>query len=408
MKISEIKISRRYRKDLGDIAALAQNIQEIGLLHPIVVTPAGELIAGRRRLEAVKSLGWDEAPVNVVDLDQIVMGEFAENTVRKDFLPSELVTIKRAIEPDIQEAAKERMLSGRPSADSAQGEARDKVAQFLNVGRSKLTEAEDVIKAAEAKPKEYNDLVEKMDKTGNVHAAHKELKKRMKREEQKKLAEQFETGTPIDDRWKLIHNDFQDVRLEAESVDVIITDPPYPHEYIPLFESLSAFSFRALKPGGSLLIMIGQSYLPEIISTLAKHLNFHWVIAYLTVGGQSPQIWQRKINTFWKPVLWFVKGEYQNEWVGDVCRSDGIDKRFHEWGQSESGMADIITRFTKPGDLILDPFCGGGTTGAVALKLKRRFIGVDKDSIETAKGRILRELSDGKIYLDVDDNSPFD
>ena len=76
MKISEIKISKRHRQDLGDIATLAKSIQETGLLHPVVVTPAGELIAGRRRLEALKSLGWEDTPVNVVDLDEIVEGEF--------------------------------------------------------------------------------------------------------------------------------------------------------------------------------------------------------------------------------------------------------------------------------------------------------------------------------------------
>ena len=398
MKISEIKIGKRYRQDLGDIASLAKSIQEIGLLHPIVVTPSGELIAGRRRLEAVKSLGWEEAPVNVVDLKEILKGEFAENILRKDFTPSEMVAIKRAIEPSIREAAKARMLTGKPSAQCAEGkgETREIISECLGISHRKLKEAEAVVIATEAKPQEFSDLVEKMDRSGNVHAAHKELKKRMKREEQKKLAEQFEAETPPDNRWKLIHNDFRAVQLEAESVDSIITDPPYPHEYIPLYESLSLLSHLVLKPGGSLLVMVGQSYLPEIISALAKHLEFHWVIAYLTPGGQAAQIWQRRINTFWKPILWFVKNEYRDDWIGDVCRSDGNDKRFHAWGQSEGGMAEIIERFTKPGELILDPFFGGGTTGMVALKLKRRFIGIDCDgeAIKISRGRILKVLSD--------------
>lgn len=40
-------------------------------------------------------------------------------------------------------------------------------------------------------------------------------------------------------------------------------------------------------------------------------------------------------------------------------------------------MADIIERFTNPGDLILDPFLGGGTTGAAAVSMGRKFIGTD-------------------------------
>jgi ParB-like chromosome segregation protein Spo0J len=78
--ISGIRIGRRHRRDLGDIAALASNIAEVGLLHPLVVTPDGTLIAGERRLRAVQRLGWTEVPVTIVDLDDIVRGELARKT----------------------------------------------------------------------------------------------------------------------------------------------------------------------------------------------------------------------------------------------------------------------------------------------------------------------------------------
>ncbi len=70
MKIAEIKIGKRHRKDLGDLQSLADSIQEIGLLHPIVVTEDGELIAGERRLEACKLLGWEEIPVSIIKLEE--------------------------------------------------------------------------------------------------------------------------------------------------------------------------------------------------------------------------------------------------------------------------------------------------------------------------------------------------
>jgi len=54
--INSIKIGKRFRKDLGDIDALARSINEVGLLHPIVITPDGELLAGQGRLEACKKL----------------------------------------------------------------------------------------------------------------------------------------------------------------------------------------------------------------------------------------------------------------------------------------------------------------------------------------------------------------
>lgn len=80
-------------------------------------------------------------------------------------------------------------------------------------------------------------------------------------------------------------------------------------------------------------------------------------------------------------MLRFTNGEYRGKWIGDVAQSrpNEIDKRFHHWGQSESGMADLIGRCSNPGDIVLDPFVGGGTTGVVALDLGRRFVGCDTD-----------------------------
>jgi len=179
------------------------------------------------------------------------------------------------------------------------------------------------------------------------------------------------------------------------SVDFVITDPPYPHEYIPLYYDLSVVSYRVLKPGGSLIVMCGQSYLPEVIRNLGAGLNYHWCMAYITPGGQSPQLFHKNVNTFWKPVLWFTKGDYSGDYIGDVLKSppNDNDKRFHEWGQSLGGMKDIVERFTNPGDVILDPFLGGGTTGVAAVTMGRRFIGVDieQDNITVSEKRIMEE-----------------
>lgn len=165
--------------------------------------------------------------------------------------------------------------------------------------------------------------------------------------------------------------------IESESVDFVITDPPYPREYIPLYGDLSRLAERVLKPNGSLIVMCGQSYLPDVINQLSKSMTYHWCMAYMT-PGETPRLWQKKTNTFWKPLLWFVKGEYSGEWIGtDVMKSPENDKRFHEWGQSLGGMREIIERFTNPRDVILDPFLGGGTTGAAAVSMSRKFIGVD-------------------------------
>lgn len=192
--------------------------------------------------------------------------------------------------------------------------------------------------------------------------------------------------------YAILCGDFREAEIEPASIDVILTDPPYPYEFIHLYAALAERAAIWLKDDGVLLCMAGQSYLPEILSSMGAYLKYNWMLAYLTPGGQSPQIWDRQVNTFWKPVLCFVKGKYARNWLGDVVKSavNDNDKRFHEWGQSESGMANLIERFTYPGDIVLDPMMGAGTTGVAAVRHLRRFIGIDldPDTVAVATGRL--------------------
>ena len=151
MDIADIRIGKRHRRDLGDIAALAENIRAVGLLHPIVVQPDGKLIAGARRLAAGKKLGWTEIAVTVVNLDDVIRGELAENTARKDFTPSELVAITEAAEKRERKQAKERQTLGKVSPRSEKGKTRDKldkVAKPLGMSGKTLEKARAVVNAA--------------------------------------------------------------------------------------------------------------------------------------------------------------------------------------------------------------------------------------------------------------------
>ena len=95
--ISKIIVKKRIRQDKGDLSQLKESIQRMGLLNPIVVDENHQLIAGERRLMAIKELGWKKINVRIVkDPSQYfrVMMEFDENIYRKDFTPNE--TIKGA------------------------------------------------------------------------------------------------------------------------------------------------------------------------------------------------------------------------------------------------------------------------------------------------------------------------
>jgi ParB/RepB/Spo0J family partition protein len=176
MKLSAIRVGNRHRQDLGDIDGLARSIEEIGLLHPIVVRADGTLIAGGRRVEAVKKLGWASIPVTIIDIEQIARGEHAENVERKDFTLSEAVAIARALEPEEKAAAKERMMAGTPSSKLDKGRSDEKVAKATGKKRSTLAKAREVVEAAEADPDKFGKLQEDMDRTGNANGPHKRLK----------------------------------------------------------------------------------------------------------------------------------------------------------------------------------------------------------------------------------------
>jgi N6-adenosine-specific RNA methylase IME4 len=177
MKISSIHVGARHRKELGNIATLVASIQEVGLLHPIVVTPDNMLIAGQRRLEAFKQLGRDDIPATVVDLAEVVRGEFAENAIRKDFLPSEIDSIRVVLEPLEKAAAEKRMKAGTPAKVSlGSGRAVDKVGAFAGVSGRTVEKIKDVVDAAKEEPERFGHLVDEMDRTGKVTGAHRKLK----------------------------------------------------------------------------------------------------------------------------------------------------------------------------------------------------------------------------------------
>lgn len=94
VSIKDIKVKRRVRKDLGNLEDLKNSLRRYGLLNPITLNGKYELVAGERRLEAAKAIGWTNINANIIDnlseLSQLEM-EIEENNQRKEFSDDELL-----------------------------------------------------------------------------------------------------------------------------------------------------------------------------------------------------------------------------------------------------------------------------------------------------------------------------
>jgi ParB family chromosome partitioning protein len=189
-KVDQIKVGRRHRRDMGDIDGLAKDIEEVGLLHPIVLNSDDVLVAGARRLDAVKKLGWDEVNVTFVSkLDDAILAlkaERSENTCRKDFTRSESVALGNRLLELERPQADERRKSGlkrgtKPRAGKLpareKGRVRDKVADAVGMSGKTYEKAKQVVELAEAEPELYEPIREEMDRTGKVDPAHKKAKR---------------------------------------------------------------------------------------------------------------------------------------------------------------------------------------------------------------------------------------
>ncbi|MFY7866906.1 ParB N-terminal domain-containing protein [Roseateles sp.] len=191
MRISDICIGQRVRKDMGDLDALAASIREHGLLHPPAVTADGTLIAGHRRIQACARLGMESIPVRAIDVGNLLSAERDENQVRKDFTPSEAVAVARAIEAQLKAASKARRSAGAKARwarekglpvnldeSSKFTQASASAAEVVGMCRQRYEQAKEVVEAAEQAAEKFGDIVETMDATGNVRAAHTELRRR--------------------------------------------------------------------------------------------------------------------------------------------------------------------------------------------------------------------------------------
>ena len=99
--IEDIVVKKRIRADMGDIAALAESLRRFGQISPIVINKKNILIAGGRRLEAARSLGWRTINVIIQELPDDVSNleyEIEENLQRQNFNQEELALAAKELD----------------------------------------------------------------------------------------------------------------------------------------------------------------------------------------------------------------------------------------------------------------------------------------------------------------------
>jgi hypothetical protein len=198
---------------------------------------------------------------------------------------------------------------------------------------------------------------------------------------------------PLPARCDIRHARMEDLLPTLKDVDAIICDPPWAPEFLPLYGELAKLAKQALKPRGTLVVLVPKHILDDVLAQTRPHMRCVTQLAYLMEGRQRTQAWSGKTNSSWNQVLVF--GNMKN-WGSDrihVPPADPDQKAYHRHGQSVDGFRQIVERVTDVGDLVCDPFVGGGATALACYGTDRKFVGGDKDAdaAEVARRRVAEE-----------------
>ncbi|WP_416408279.1 site-specific DNA-methyltransferase [Agrobacterium rosae] len=244
--------------------------------------------------------------------------------------------------------------------------------------------------------------------------------------------------------------------LPSQSIDAIFADPPYnlqlggtlhrpdqslvdavdnDWDQFASFEAYDAFTRawllacrRVLKPNGTIWV-IGSYHNIYRVGSILQDMNF-WILNDIVwrKTNPMPNFKGRRFQNAHETMIWASRDakaksytfnyealkasnddvQMRSDWLFPICsggeRLKGDDgKKVHPTQKPEALLARIIMASTKPGDVVLDPFFGSGTTGAVAKRLGRHFVGIEReqDYIDAASARIAAVEPLGKAELTV-------
>jgi hypothetical protein len=389
----------------AELQELAEDIKLRGLLHPVVVF-RGQILDGRNRLAACELAGvaprfteWaGGSPVEWV---------ISTNLHRRHLTASQRAVVALDLLPLLEREAKERQRRsqgrGKKGAHecatfSPNGKASEAAARLTRSG-SRYVEAVKAIRAtapelierirggqlnvpnarrvADLSPSLRQKVLREANGREIGRYGLASLIKKVRLEERREQARR--ARKPGGDQ-NILVGDMGILwkRLADDSADLFLTDPVY--NEVSGYDRLADLAAAKLKPGGLCLAYCGQMYLPQVLAAMARHLRYWWAFA-VPVADQPKAIYARSIQARWKPVVAFAKPPMRPaaNWLADWIEGGGRDKRYHEWGQAEAEAVYLIQRLTEPGELVVDPYAGGGAFPAAAKATNRRWLATERD-----------------------------
>mgnify|MGYP003650300831 CR=1 FL=1 len=297
-------------------------------------------------------------------------------------------TLTKEIEEErrkkISEARQNEMAEKIPPSKKQENEVRTKLAQTFGTNSRYVSDAQ---RFKKEKPEVFEQI---KNGTINISEAKKEEKKEerdKKIQEVKASAKEFE-NTDI----QIFNKDFRELEIQDSSIDLILTDPPYPAEYLHLWKDLFIQAKRVLKPNKFLVAYSGQMYLDKIFKYADEAgLNYYWMINIEFT--KKPLVHGRKVLNEWKPILVFQNGLKQHDRVfSDKISMKYTEREMHDlnWGQTVEPFEFLLDRFSNTQDLVYEPFAGTGTTLLACKNTNRKCIGTElkTDYIDLIKGRL--------------------
>lgn len=380
--MSEVDSPYQVMPDLPDdeYERLKDDIEENGLEYPILIDPDGNVVDGHHRMRACEELGIDPK-TQVVDGtdDENFHRAYRANLLRRDLDGTKREVVKQYLmeHPERLEDDGDREIASdlgvsKGTVQNARNELEeggklDKPVQ-LSTGEKRNSLREYLNKNPGASNRQAADDVDFDVSHVTVSSWRKEM-----------------------DKVEVIHSDFTNADIEPESVDHIITDPPYGDDDFDSWADLSEFAERVLKPGGFCVAYSGKYHLPTVLDLMQEHLEYYWQMVVVH-DGPGAKFFARNMRTGYKPILVFQKPpvEHQADFISDVLDGSGREKGDHEWQQGEAEAAELVERFTNVDDRICDPMAGSGTTAVAAKLLDRRCVAIDRDknAVETIKERV--------------------